>query len=73
MPSFEMKFDDTSGAMVQGLANLYGCSRPQAVSKAIQLLCAACAKNRNDGSQLSFTRQVDDRMTIEPITGILPE
>lgn len=73
MPAFEMKFDETSGAMVEGLANLYGCSRPQAVSKAIQLLCAACAKHRKDGSQLSFTRQKDDKMIIEPITGILPE
>lgn len=73
MPPFEMKFDEMSGNMVQGLSNLYGCTRPQAVAKAIQLLCAVCAKNRTDGSELSFTKRVEDRMVIEPIAGILPE
>ncbi len=73
MASFEMKFDEMSGNIVQGLSNLYGCSKSQAVSKAIQLLCAACAKNRKDGSELAFVLQVEDRMVVEPIEGILPE
>ena len=73
MPVFEMKFDETSDDVVQGLANLYGCSKVQAVSKAIQLLAAVCAKQKMDGSQLSFTRAVDGRMVVEPIKGILPE
>lgn len=70
---FEIKFDETSGAMVQGLANLYGCSKAKAVGKAIQLLCAVCAKNQTDGSELAFTRHVEGRIVVESIRNILPE